>query len=159
MRACPQMMMNSSLSKKCFSSASASACPRPSSSSSCLYNSQARGRSRSLHVVSFKPSTRQTQVVLSEAVVNLGSAGDIVNVKPGYFRNYLLPYGKAKRATKEVLQQVQVSLLWLCYYCCVMLFILCFMIHSEIDSQVTICDKKEEEEEGDRKRDELEDED
>ncbi|OEY66773.1 50S ribosomal protein L9 [Marinobacter sp. X15-166B] len=44
------------------------------------------------------------EVILLEKVVNLGSLGDKVNVKSGYGRNYLLPYGKAVAATKENLQ-------------------------------------------------------
>jgi len=42
-----------------------------------------------------------TQVILLERVENLGSMGDVVAVKPGYARNYLLPQSKALRATKE----------------------------------------------------------
>ena len=41
------------------------------------------------------------QVILMEKVVNLGSLGDIVKVKDGYARNFLIPQGKAKRATEE----------------------------------------------------------
>ena len=40
-------------------------------------------------------------IILTEKVNNLGNLGDIVYVKPGYARNYLLPQGKAIRATKE----------------------------------------------------------
>jgi large subunit ribosomal protein L9 len=42
-----------------------------------------------------------TQVILLERVENLGSMGDVVSVKPGYARNFLLPQHKALRATKE----------------------------------------------------------
>ena len=41
------------------------------------------------------------QLVLLERVSKLGSMGDIVNVKPGYARNYLLPQKKALRASEE----------------------------------------------------------
>jgi len=41
------------------------------------------------------------QVILLERVENLGQMGDVVNVKPGYARNFLLPRQKALRATKE----------------------------------------------------------
>lgn len=41
------------------------------------------------------------QVILLEKVGRLGNLGDQVNVKPGYGRNYLIPYGKAVAATKE----------------------------------------------------------
>lgn len=40
------------------------------------------------------------QVILMEKVVNLGQLGDVVKVKNGYGRNYLIPQGKAKRATE-----------------------------------------------------------
>lgn len=39
------------------------------------------------------------QIILLEKVVNLGGLGDVVKVKDGYARNYLIPQGKAKRAT------------------------------------------------------------
>ncbi|MBV2234747.1 MAG: 50S ribosomal protein L9 [Sterolibacterium sp.] len=41
------------------------------------------------------------QVILMEKVVNLGVLGDVVKVKDGYARNYLIPQGKAKRVTPE----------------------------------------------------------
>jgi large subunit ribosomal protein L9 len=41
------------------------------------------------------------QVILLERVESLGHMGDVVNVKPGYARNFLLPRQKALRATKE----------------------------------------------------------
>ena len=41
------------------------------------------------------------EVILLERVENLGQMGDIVKVKPGYARNYLLPREKALRATEE----------------------------------------------------------
>jgi large subunit ribosomal protein L9 len=41
------------------------------------------------------------QVILLEKVVNLGGLGDVVKVKDGYARNFLLPQGKAKRATPQ----------------------------------------------------------
>ena len=40
------------------------------------------------------------QIILLEKVVNLGGLGDIVKVKHGYARNFLIPQGKAKRATE-----------------------------------------------------------
>lgn len=40
------------------------------------------------------------QVILLNKVENLGTLGDIVNVRAGYARNFLIPYGKAKAATK-----------------------------------------------------------
>lgn len=41
------------------------------------------------------------QVILLEKVVNLGGLGDVVKVKDGFARNYLIPQGKAKRATAD----------------------------------------------------------
>ncbi len=40
------------------------------------------------------------QVILLEKVVNLGNLGDIVKVKDGYARNFLIPSGRARRATE-----------------------------------------------------------
>ncbi len=42
-----------------------------------------------------------TQVILLERVEKLGAMGDVVNVKPGFARNYLLPQKKALRASKS----------------------------------------------------------
>jgi|SRR5262252_851584 large subunit ribosomal protein L9 len=47
------------------------------------------------------------QVILLEKVVNLGGLGDVVKVKEGYARNYLIPQGKAKRATPENLAEFE----------------------------------------------------
>ena len=41
------------------------------------------------------------QVILLERIEKLGLMGDVVNVKPGYARNYLLRQKKALRATKD----------------------------------------------------------
>ncbi len=40
------------------------------------------------------------QVILMEKMANLGQLGDVVKVKNGYARNFLIPQGKAKRATE-----------------------------------------------------------
>jgi large subunit ribosomal protein L9 len=47
------------------------------------------------------------QVILLEKVVNLGGLGDVVKVKDGFARNYLIPKGKAKRATPENLAEFE----------------------------------------------------
>lgn len=44
------------------------------------------------------------QVILLEKIVNLGNLGDLVNVKPGYARNYLVPQGLATVATEANLK-------------------------------------------------------
>ena len=41
------------------------------------------------------------QIILMEQIHNLGRLGDIVKVNQGFARNYLIPKGKAKRATAE----------------------------------------------------------
>lgn len=46
-------------------------------------------------------------VILLDKVENLGDIGDLVTVKPGYGRNYLLPQGKATLATKANLAEVE----------------------------------------------------
>jgi large subunit ribosomal protein L9 len=46
-------------------------------------------------------------LILLEKVQNLGDLGDLVKVKSGFGRNYLVPYGKAAPATKENLAQFE----------------------------------------------------
>ena len=44
------------------------------------------------------------QIILMEKVTNLGQLGDVVKVKDGFARNFLIPQGKAKRATEANLK-------------------------------------------------------
>lgn len=46
-------------------------------------------------------------IILLERVENLGQMGDLVKVKPGYARNFLLPTGKALRATKANMERFE----------------------------------------------------
>ncbi|MDO8755211.1 MAG: 50S ribosomal protein L9, partial [Anaerolineales bacterium] len=48
------------------------------------------------------------QIILMEKVVNLGQLGDVVKVKNGYARNFLIPQGKAKRATEAAKAEFEV---------------------------------------------------
>lgn len=52
---------------------------------------------------------KKLQVVLSKSVNKLGQNGDLVEVAPGYARNYLLPQGIAVLATPGVLKQVELK--------------------------------------------------
>jgi len=47
------------------------------------------------------------QIILLEKISNVGNLGDVVKVKDGYARNFLIPHGKAKRATPENLQAIE----------------------------------------------------
>ena len=47
------------------------------------------------------------QIILLERIEKLGQMGDLVNVKPGYARNYLLPQGKALRANKANMERFE----------------------------------------------------
>jgi large subunit ribosomal protein L9 len=47
------------------------------------------------------------QIILLEKVTNLGGLGDVVKVRDGFARNYLIPQGKAKRATRENLAEFE----------------------------------------------------
>ena len=47
------------------------------------------------------------QIILLEKVVNLGQLGDVVRVKDGYARNFLIPTGKARRATKVAIEEFE----------------------------------------------------
>ena len=47
------------------------------------------------------------QVILMEKLPNVGDLGEVVKVKPGFARNFLIPQGKAKRATPENLKLLE----------------------------------------------------
>ncbi len=47
------------------------------------------------------------QIILLEKIANVGNLGEVVKVKNGYARNYLIPQGKAKRATAENLKMLE----------------------------------------------------
>ena len=49
----------------------------------------------------------QVRLILREDVPKLGDAGDVVNVKPGYARNYLIPTGKATFATDANVKELE----------------------------------------------------
>jgi len=49
----------------------------------------------------------QVRLILREDVPNLGDAGDLVSVKPGYARNFLLPKGKATVATESRVKELE----------------------------------------------------
>ena len=50
---------------------------------------------------------KRVQVVLNEDILSLGKDGDLVDVAPGYARNFLLPFGKAVPVTPAVMKQVE----------------------------------------------------
>ena len=50
---------------------------------------------------------KRVQVALTESISSLGKDGDIVEVAPGYARNFLLPFGKAVNVTPAVLKQIE----------------------------------------------------
>ncbi|MDQ3187684.1 MAG: 50S ribosomal protein L9 [Pseudomonadota bacterium] len=47
------------------------------------------------------------QIILMEKVINLGQLGDVVKVKQGYARNFLIPQGKARRATDSAIKEFE----------------------------------------------------
>ncbi len=47
------------------------------------------------------------QIILLDKVVNLGALGDVVKVKDGYARNYLIPSGRARRATQTAIAEFE----------------------------------------------------
>ena len=50
---------------------------------------------------------KETKVILTKTVSNLGHSGDVVDVKPGYARNYLIPQGLAFAWTKGAASQIE----------------------------------------------------
>ncbi len=49
------------------------------------------------------------QVILLDKVVNLGGLGEVVKVKDGYARNFLIPSGRARRATAAAIKEFEVK--------------------------------------------------
>jgi large subunit ribosomal protein L9 len=47
------------------------------------------------------------QIILLDKVVNLGALGDVVKVKDGYARNFLIPTGRARRATQNAIAEFE----------------------------------------------------
>jgi large subunit ribosomal protein L9 len=47
------------------------------------------------------------QVILLEKIINLGNLGDVVKVKDGFARNYLIPSKRARRATEAAIQEFE----------------------------------------------------
>ncbi|TNF58353.1 MAG: 50S ribosomal protein L9 [Burkholderiales bacterium] len=47
------------------------------------------------------------QIILLDKVVNLGGLGDVVKVKDGYARNFLIPTGRARRATQSAIAEFE----------------------------------------------------
>jgi large subunit ribosomal protein L9 len=47
------------------------------------------------------------QIILLDKVINLGNLGDVVKVKDGYARNFLIPYGRARRATSNAIKEFE----------------------------------------------------
>ncbi len=47
------------------------------------------------------------QIILLDKVVNLGALGDVVKVKDGYARNFLIPTGRARRATQSAIAEFE----------------------------------------------------
>jgi len=50
---------------------------------------------------------KRVKVVLTESITTLGRDGDVVEVAPGYARNFLLPFGKAANVTPSILKQIE----------------------------------------------------
>ena len=49
------------------------------------------------------------QIILLEKIANLGNLGDVVRVKDGFARNFLIPKRKARRATTEAVQEFEIK--------------------------------------------------
>ncbi len=49
------------------------------------------------------------QIILLDKVVNLGNLGEIVKVKDGYARNFLIPSGRARRATESAKKEFEIK--------------------------------------------------
>lgn len=64
-------------------------------------------RSPAVTVVAEKKVVKKKQIILTKNVPNVGSQGDLIAVRLGFFRNYLFPQGLAKTATPQVLRAIK----------------------------------------------------
>ena len=65
-----------------------------------------RARQLALCPIRIATEFRKMKVILKETITGLGSPGDLVSVKAGYGRNFLMPSGKAIPATEENLKVI-----------------------------------------------------
>eukprot|EP00270_Netrium_digitus_P019748 TRINITY_DN786_c0_g1_i1.p1 TRINITY_DN786_c0_g1~~TRINITY_DN786_c0_g1_i1.p1 ORF type:complete len:223 (+),score=49.95 TRINITY_DN786_c0_g1_i1:48-671(+) len=72
----------------------------------CPVSTSRQGR---LVVRAERKALKKKQIVLLEDVPNLGKSGELLSVKKGYFRNFLLPTGKAKTATEQILKGIRLE--------------------------------------------------
>ena len=63
-------------------------------------------RAAAVHRPALRKETAM-QIILLEKITNVGNLGDVVKVKDGFARNFLIPQGKAKRATPENLKAIE----------------------------------------------------
>lgn len=57
-----------------------------------------------------KKGNKKSQVVLLSNIPKLGSQGELLSVQQGYMMNYLIPQGLAKKATPEILSEIQAKI-------------------------------------------------
>ncbi|MQM17386.1 hypothetical protein Taro_050354 [Colocasia esculenta] len=62
-----------------------------------------------LPVVAQKKAKKTRKVILKEDVAELGKKGDLLDVKAGFYRNYLLPMGKAQIVTSLLLKEMRIE--------------------------------------------------
>ncbi|XP_062172270.1 large ribosomal subunit protein bL9c [Alnus glutinosa] len=66
-------------------------------------------RRTALVVFAQKKATKTRKIILKEDVAYLGKMGEMLDVKAGYYRNYLLPLGKAQIVTPAVLKEMRME--------------------------------------------------
>ena len=94
------------LTSRLFTPHRARALPRQKAVAKAAAVPRVGGRA-SLVVQANKKVAKKASVVLTQSDPNLGAAGDLVEVSLGFFRNHLEPMGKAKKATAEILAEVE----------------------------------------------------
>ncbi|XP_023520960.1 50S ribosomal protein L9, chloroplastic [Cucurbita pepo subsp. pepo] len=62
-----------------------------------------------LVVVAQKKATKSRKIILKEDVPELGKKGQLIDVKAGYYRNYLFPMGKAQIVTPVLLKEMRIE--------------------------------------------------
>ncbi|GAB2215179.1 hypothetical protein Drorol1_Dr00019558 [Drosera rotundifolia] len=66
-------------------------------------------KTSTIQVLAQKKVKKIRKVILKEDVVDLGKKGELVKVRAGYYRNFLLPFGKANIVTAEALKEIELE--------------------------------------------------
>lgn len=91
------------------SSSTLSSLPLQHSFTSNLNTSQFSNKTSRFLIFAQKKAKKTRKIILKEDLVNVGKKGELLDVKAGFFRNYLFPSGKAQIATADLLKELKIE--------------------------------------------------